>query len=113
LWQARPEAIDGPGRRQRTPVDPRDGRRQQPRERVRAGHDAVQLASALALGPRDTILATWDRDLSDAALDTGLAVARTLITDHRDSDRRRNPNEPERPMGRFDRCGSYHDRFVR
>jgi predicted nucleic acid-binding protein len=47
-------------------------------ERALRGYDAVQLASALALGPGDTILATWDRDLSNAAVDTGLAVAPAL-----------------------------------
>jgi predicted nucleic acid-binding protein len=47
-------------------------------ERALRGYDAVHLASALALGPGDTILATWDRDLSDAAVDTGLAVAPAL-----------------------------------
>ena len=39
------------------------------------GYDAVHLASALALGPGDTILVTWDRDLSNAAVGAGLAVA--------------------------------------
>ena len=47
-------------------------------ERALRGYDAVHLASALALGPGDTILATWDRDLSNAAVDTGLAVAPAL-----------------------------------
>jgi uncharacterized protein len=42
------------------------------------GYDAVHLASALALGPGDTILATWDRDLSNAAVGVGLAVAPAL-----------------------------------
>ena len=47
----------------------------------------MHLASALALGPGDTILVTWDRDLSNAAVDTGLAVAPALlITDRRHSD---------------------------
>lgn len=36
------------------------------------GSDAVQLASAMALGG---VLATWDRDLSRAAREAGLAVA--------------------------------------
>jgi uncharacterized protein len=44
-------------------------------ERVLRGYDAVHLASALALGPGETILATWDRDLSSAAVGAGLAVA--------------------------------------
>ena len=47
-------------------------------ERALRGYDAVHLASALALGPGDTILATWDRELSNAAVDTGLAVAPAL-----------------------------------
>ena len=37
-------------------------------ERALRGYDAVHLASALALGPGDTILVTWDRDLSNAAV---------------------------------------------
>jgi uncharacterized protein len=47
-------------------------------ERALRGYDAVHLASALALGPGETILVTWDRGLSNAALDTGLAVAPAL-----------------------------------
>jgi uncharacterized protein len=39
------------------------------------GYDAVHLASALALGPGNTILVTWDRDLSERAVGAGLAVA--------------------------------------
>jgi len=46
-------------------------------ERALRGYDAVHLASALALGP-ETILATWDRDLSDASVGAGLAVAPAL-----------------------------------
>jgi uncharacterized protein len=42
------------------------------------GYDAVHLASALSLGAGETILVTWDRDLSNAAVDTGLAVAPVL-----------------------------------
>jgi len=42
------------------------------------GYDAVHLASALALGSSETILVTWDRDLSNAALRAGLAVAPAL-----------------------------------
>jgi predicted nucleic acid-binding protein len=38
------------------------------------GHDAVHLASALALG-RATTFITWDVDLSAAAHESGLAVA--------------------------------------
>jgi uncharacterized protein len=44
-------------------------------ERALRGYDAVHLASALALGPGETILVTWDRDLSNAAVDAGLAAA--------------------------------------
>lgn len=47
-------------------------------ERALRGYDALHLASALALGPGDTILATWDRDLSNAAVDAGLPVAPAL-----------------------------------
>lgn len=39
------------------------------------GYDAVHLASALALGTAETILVTWDHDLSEAAAGAGLAVA--------------------------------------
>lgn len=39
------------------------------------GYDAVHLASALELDADDTVLVTWDRDLSDAAVRSGLAVA--------------------------------------
>ena len=39
------------------------------------GHDAVHLATALALGENDITLVTWDRDLADAALEAGLPVA--------------------------------------
>jgi predicted nucleic acid-binding protein len=42
------------------------------------GYDAVHLASALALGAGETILVTWDRDLSNAAADAGMAVAPAL-----------------------------------
>jgi predicted nucleic acid-binding protein len=44
-------------------------------ERALRGDDAVHLASALALGSGETILATWNRDLSNAAMDAGMAVA--------------------------------------
>lgn len=47
-------------------------------ERALRGYDAVHLASALALGAAETILVTWDRDLSDAAAGAGLAVAPAL-----------------------------------
>ena len=42
------------------------------------GYDAVHLATALAFGAEDTILATWDHDLSSAAGLSGLAVAPAL-----------------------------------
>jgi hypothetical protein len=44
-------------------------------ERALRGHEAVHLASALALGPGETILVTGDRDLSNAAVGAGLAIA--------------------------------------
>jgi len=44
-------------------------------EHALRGYDAVHLACALALGAQDTILVTWDRDLSEAAARAGLAVA--------------------------------------
>ena len=37
--------------------------------------DAVHLASALALGTRETIVVTWDRALASAATAAGLGVA--------------------------------------
>ncbi len=47
-------------------------------KRALRGYDAMHLASALALGLGETILVTWDYDLSNAATDEGLAVAPTL-----------------------------------
>jgi predicted nucleic acid-binding protein len=47
-------------------------------ERALRGYDAVPLASALALGAGETILVTWDRDLSNAAVGAGVAVAPAL-----------------------------------
>jgi uncharacterized protein len=47
-------------------------------ERALRGYDAVHLASALALGAGETILVTWDRDLSNAAVRAGVAVAPAL-----------------------------------
>jgi predicted nucleic acid-binding protein len=47
-------------------------------ERALRGYDAVHLASALALAPSETILVTWDRDLSNTAAGAGLAVAPAL-----------------------------------
>lgn len=44
-------------------------------EHALRGYDAVHLASALALGAAETILVTWDSDLSTAAAVAGLAVA--------------------------------------
>lgn len=44
-------------------------------EHALRGYDAVHLASALALGAAETILVTWDRDLSSAAVAAGIAVA--------------------------------------
>ena len=41
--------------------------------------DAVHLASALALGGRDTVVVTWDRTLALAATAAGLAVAPRAI----------------------------------
>jgi hypothetical protein len=38
------------------------------------GYDAVHLASTLAAGRRETLLATWDADLATAAREAGLAV---------------------------------------
>ncbi len=49
-----------------------------PDERALRGYDALHLASALALEPGETILVTWDRELSDAAASAGLAVAPAL-----------------------------------
>jgi predicted nucleic acid-binding protein len=43
------------------------------RHRLRSG-DAVHLASALVLGDRELVVASWDGDLRRAALDAGLAV---------------------------------------
>ena len=37
--------------------------------------DAIHLASALALGTRDTIVVTWDRALASAAAAAGLGIA--------------------------------------
>jgi uncharacterized protein len=47
-------------------------------ERALRGHEAVHLASALALGPGETILVTGDRDLGNAAVGAGLAIAPAL-----------------------------------
>jgi predicted nucleic acid-binding protein len=47
-------------------------------ERALRGYDAVHLASAFALGSGETILVTWESDLSNAAAGAGLAVAPAL-----------------------------------
>ena len=44
-------------------------------EHALRGYDAVHLASALALGAAETIVATWDHDLNNAAVSAGVAVA--------------------------------------
>jgi uncharacterized protein len=42
------------------------------------GYDAVHLASALAVGDPDLVMATWDRDLAGAANGSGVAVVPRL-----------------------------------
>lgn len=44
------------------------------RHRLR-GYDAVHLASALSVSDAGLVVATWDRDLADAALACGRTVA--------------------------------------
>ena len=39
------------------------------------GYDAVHLATALELGDEEVVLATWDRDLAEAAERVGLSIA--------------------------------------
>jgi uncharacterized protein len=39
------------------------------------GYDAVHLATALALGGEEVVVATWDRDLADATKKVGLGLA--------------------------------------
>jgi uncharacterized protein len=39
--------------------------------------DAIHLASAMALGGRDTVVVTWDRELARAATAAGLGLAPT------------------------------------
>lgn len=41
------------------------------------GYDAVHLASAAAIDAPHLVVATWDRDLADAAIAQELAVAPT------------------------------------
>lgn len=47
--------------------------------RLRAG-DAVHLASALALGDPELVVASWDGELRRAALEAGLAVFPARVT---------------------------------
>jgi uncharacterized protein len=44
------------------------------RQHPLSGADAVHLATALALGDRESVVATWDRRLRTAAVAEGLAV---------------------------------------
>lgn len=44
-------------------------------EHALGGADAVHLASALAIGPDDVVLATWDQRLRSGALAAGVALA--------------------------------------
>ncbi|MDW5598263.1 type II toxin-antitoxin system VapC family toxin [Conexibacter stalactiti] len=44
-------------------------------QRALRGYDAVHLASALTVDAEDLVVATWDRDLADAAIAEALAVA--------------------------------------
>jgi hypothetical protein len=69
------------------------------------GYDAVYLAS-LGAGPGETILVTWDRDLSSVAVDAGLAVAPRLSS----RDRRRTPATKEAGSGTWDRPPASHRR---
>ena len=39
------------------------------------GYDAVHLASAVAIGDPELVIATWDDELAAASLECGLAVA--------------------------------------
>jgi len=41
------------------------------------GADAVHLASALAIGPSDLVVAVWDRRLRDGVISAGLRIAPT------------------------------------
>jgi len=50
------------------------------REHTLRGTDAVHLASALAIGDPDLIVAVWDRRLHTAVLGTGTNVAPAVIT---------------------------------
>ena len=80
-------------------------------ERALRGYDAVHLARALALATGETILATWDRDLSNAAADAGLAVRSPsdhgiVGTPTAPRTLKRGGKGRKRPMGRFDRYGS-------
>lgn len=49
------------------------------------GADAVHLASALALGDAEVVVAAWDRRLHAAAVAVGLAVAPATLTPETDT----------------------------
>jgi hypothetical protein len=79
-------------------------------ERSLCGDDTVHLADALVLGPRGTILATWDRDSVMTRLAPALrlrprsGLGRVALRPRRGPCRTRKGRK--RPMGRFDRSGS-------
>ncbi len=50
------------------------------RDHALGGADAVHLASALAVGDPDLVVAVWDRRLHDGASESGLRVAPGRIT---------------------------------
>ncbi|MGD0703297.1 MAG: type II toxin-antitoxin system VapC family toxin [Trebonia sp.] len=50
------------------------------REHALGGADSVHLASALAIGDPDLVIAVWDRRLHAGALATGSSVAPAVIT---------------------------------
>ena len=66
-------------------------------ERALRGYDAVHLASALALGPGDTIRHLGSRPQQRRGGHRACGRARALITDRRHSDRRTTSKEVERP----------------
>lgn len=43
------------------------------------GYDAVHLASAIAIADPALVVATWDRDLADAAVRAGYAVVPATV----------------------------------
>ncbi len=49
------------------------------RQHALRGADAVHLASALAIGDRDLVIAVWDRRLHEGALAAGLRVAAATL----------------------------------